>query len=805
MKLGQKLYTFILLFALGVGIVVYIQFSFAQETFRNQAGKEASRLAQIYLDFLESQISLRTEGIERLAHDRRVVAMAQQSNEYFDSLPDPESEIAEIESAWVSGRSHPHIDLILKNDLSKIFSRKIRFFLKKFEESLYGEILAANRHGVIFATHPKSSDFYQADEEWFRQSLNRPDVWMNEIGFDSSSNTFSLSVATRIKEDDQVLGVLKVGLKPNVLREILDHYKNISTFKSFQYYLVDRDGQGILTSLSNEETVGMLAEGAGFFGTPLATWTPVERLLKGQTGYMYLDEGGAQTLVAFAPSRDPQDSEGLGWGLVLEMDAGEVLAPSRYLEKRLQWIFALALTLFLILGGIFVVSITRPVRALTEGARKLESGDWDVNVATQSADEMGELSRAFQSMARELLKNNKELENRVRERTAEYQREQEKAEKANQAKSVFLSTMSHEIRTPLNAVLGYSQILARDIRLDPLQKKKIQAIYLSGKHLLALINDVLDLSKIEAGKLEIYTEDFDLAEMIREVVRMNVGVCEQKGLKLKVTGMNLGEKVGVRGDQAKIRQVLINLVGNAIKFTEQGEVELKVEQGEGNRFDFTVRDSGPGISAEYQKLIFEPFGQVDREKGKGGTGLGLAICKRLIDGMGGKLEVVSMEGEGSCFYYSLDLPPAEGPLPQKDDTLHAVTGLAAGFQVKALVVDDNETNTQILVEMLEALEVETQSVESGRKAMDRLRKWVPDIIFLDYSMPDMNGLQVVEQIHQRFGKDQIKIVMVSAYTFTHYRKMFEIGGSHAVLKKPVQREEILEVIQNLLGVEFQRA
>nr|WP_249218462.1 hybrid sensor histidine kinase/response regulator [Nitrospina sp. Nb-3] len=803
--MGQKLLAFILLFALGVGTVIYVQFSFSQETFRNQAGEEASRQAQTYLDFLESYLSLRIDQIEGLAHDQRVVAMAQRSNEFFDSLADPVSEIEEIESAWVSGRSHPHIDKLLNNDLSNIFARKIRFFLKEFEDGLYGEILAANRHGVIFGAYPRSTDFYQADEEWFRLSLNRPGVWIDEIGFDASSNSFSLSVGTRIVEDDRVLGVMKVGLKINALREFLDHFKDISTFKSFQYYLVDGDGEGILTSLSNVETAGRMEEGAGFFGTPLATWAPVERLLAGQTGYMHLDEGGAQTLVAFAPSRSLMDSEGLDWGLVLEMDASEVLAPSKYLEKRLQWIFALTLILFLILGGVFVVSVTRPVRDLTEGARKLESGDWNVDVATQSADEIGELSRAFQSMSQELLKNTEELENRVQERTEECKREQEKAEQANAAKSVFLSTMSHEIRTPLNAVLGYSQILLRDVGLDPLKKKKIQAIYLSGKHLLALINDVLDLSKIEAGKLEIYTEDFDLAEMIREVVRMNVGVCEQKGLKLKVTGMNLGQKVGVRGDQGKIRQVLINLVGNAIKFTEQGEVELKIEQGEGNRFDFTVRDSGPGISSEHQKLIFEPFGQVDREKVKGGTGLGLAICKRLIEGMGGKMEVVSREREGSCFYYSLDLPPAEGPLPQKDDTLHAVTGLASGFQVKALVVDDNETNTQILVEMLEALEVETQSAESGRKAMDRMRKWVPDIIFLDYSMPDMNGLQVVEQIHQRFGKDQIKIVMVSAYTFTHYRKMFEIGGSHAVLKKPVQREDILEVIQNLLGVEFQRA
>jgi PAS domain S-box-containing protein len=270
------------------------------------------------------------------------------------------------------------------------------------------------------------------------------------------------------------------------------------------------------------------------------------------------------------------------------------------------------------------------------------------------------------------------LESRVAERTdelaranaalrvevAERQRAEAAAAAANAAKSDFLAHMSHEIRTPLNAILGYAQILRRDSTLRAAHRPAVETIAASGSHLLGLIDDVLDLSKIEAGHMELCLEPFDLRALLQRLETLFAHQCQSRGLMLKVEApAGLSGAAPVCGDEGKLRQALINLLGNAVKFTDAGEVCLRVTLEEGNRFRFAVSDTGMGVAPEALAAIFEPFQQAGEGRRKGGTGLGLTISRRQIELMGGRLEVASAPGKGACFFFELPLPPAAGRMP----------------------------------------------------------------------------------------------------------------------------------------------
>jgi len=324
------------------------------------------------------------------------------------------------------------------------------------------------------------------------------------------------------------------------------------------------------------------------------------------------------------------------------------------------------------------------------------------------------------------------------------------AEQANQAKSVFLANMSHEIRTPMNAILGHAQILERDPEITDAQRRSLQTIERSGDHLLGLINDVLDISKIEAGREELNLVSFDLASFTEGISSMFEFRCHQKGLAWKVAIDLLQPRV--RGDENKLRQVLINLLGNAVKFTQEGWVELRVTQEArsdvtaseeeragprvaeaggtgspvseeaGGRFHFAVEDTGPGMSAERQAAVFEPFQQGEAGIRAGGTGLGLAIAHQHVTLMGGALELSSAEGQGSTFSFALTLAPGGEALETSPfREWGEVAGLVPGSAVHALVVDDVAENRGVLGEMLRGIGVRVSLAEGGGQALEEWR------------------------------------------------------------------------------------
>jgi PAS domain S-box-containing protein len=376
------------------------------------------------------------------------------------------------------------------------------------------------------------------------------------------------------------------------------------------------------------------------------------------------------------------------------------------------------------------------------------------------------------------------------------------AESANRAKSTFLANMSHEIRTPMNAILGFAQILQRDGSLDSRQRDAVKTIETSGNHLLELINSILDISKIEAGRIDLISTDFNLNSLIEGLAIMFRGRCESKGLKFCLDGLGQ-EPIYVHGDEGKLRQILVNLLGNAVKFTDQGKVDLKFERKEGNKYTFKVRDSGRGISFEDKTKIFEPFKQTEEGFHSGGSGLGLAISKELTELMGGELFMESEVGEGSCFSISLELPPARKTVPSRPKRNRRVIRLSEGSCVKALVVDDVEVNRELLSEVLQAVGVETMEAENGKEALECLDAFEPHIIFMDMRMPVMSGEEAVEEIIKQYGSGHFKIVAITASVFDHQREKFIRLGCDDYIAKPFRIFHIHDCIQKLLGVKFE--
>ncbi len=377
------------------------------------------------------------------------------------------------------------------------------------------------------------------------------------------------------------------------------------------------------------------------------------------------------------------------------------------------------------------------------------------------------------------------------------------AESANRAKSIFIANMSHEIRTPMNAILGYAQILQREGQLDPEQQRALNIIERSGLHLLDLINDILDISKIEAGRMELKTVNFELIGLVKDLAEMFELRCNQKQLKWEMRLDFPTETVYVSGDQGKLKQVLINLLGNAVKFTEEGKVCLQIANISEDKYLFEVIDTGAGIEVKHQQAVFQAFQQSDTGVKKGGTGLGLAIAQKHVELMGGELRVESELNQGTRFYFTLELATAESNYIERHQEPKAkVIRLAKGYHIKALVVDDNQTNVNVLENVLTSIGVNVSMANDGQRALELAQQEQPNIIFLDYRMPGMNGIEVTQHIRKLFGH-KIKIAMVSASVFDHSAEKFTQSGCDGMVRKPFRVEEVYQSLQALLGVEYE--
>lgn len=495
-------------------------------------------------------------------------------------------------------------------------------------------------------------------------------------------------------------------------------------------------------------------------------------------------------------------------------------AAFREAQAETLWIEAQVISVFALLSimGFIIQSywIRRPLRQLEQAAAELAINRFDAKLPAVSSDEIGSLTRAFNTMRHNLLHSQKELVLR-----------KEQAETANRAKSAFLANMSHELRTPLNAVLGFAQILQRDSTLSPAQQENVNTIKRSGDYLLTLINDILDLAKIEAGRLELTPGPCELQRFFSELGNLFRLRAQEKGIAFQY--QTIGTlPYSVEVDEKRLRQICMNLLGNAVKFTEQGEVQLTVnyqltfcshspttfastettQRPPHGELVIQVTDTGIGIPISEHKVIFQPFRQIGKTQYKQqGTGLGLTISHSLVKEMGGHFELDSQVGVGSRFTVRIPALQLKTVSEAKKAAKPVVVqgyrrtdGLDKPLQV--LIVDDNLVNRQVICDLLVPLGFGLSEAEDGLQAVALSRSQHYDVILMDLVMPNLNGLEATRQILAQPDNSNKPIVALTACAFDEDRAKCMAAGCCDYLSKPLDSVVLLQILQMHLPLEW---
>jgi signal transduction histidine kinase/DNA-binding response OmpR family regulator len=599
------------------------------------------------------------------------------------------------------------------------------------------------------------------------------------------------------------------------LATVGDFLKKLDVGKQGRTFIIERDGKLVATS-TNESLFrnrqGKLER--------IAAADSADTLTKATTQYLIRKFGdlnqinspqildfemeGAKQFIQVSPF---QDEQGLNWLTIVAIPESEFMAQINANTRTTILLCLVALGLATVLGIYTSRWISIPISRLSQASKGIAEGDLAQIVQPSHVRELGILAQSFNRMAQQLRDSftalettNQELKTRVEERTAELSIAKETADNANQAKSDFLANMSHELRTPLNGILGYAQILDRSKVLPEKERHGVQIIYQCGSHLLTLINDILDLSKIEARKLELTPKAIHFPSFLQGVVEICRVRSDQKGINfIYHPTPNLPE--GIEVDEKRLRQVLLNLLGNAIKFTDSGSVTLKVEVKESNldipipHIKFQVKDTGVGIDSAEINKIFQAFEQVGEQKRQSeGTGLGLAISQRIVELMGGKIQVESEIGVGSNFYFEVALPTALDWAQQNSvNNGRTIIGYE-GAPRRILIVDDRWENRSVLMNLLEPMGFIITEAENGQEGLDKARQQLPDLIVTDLAMPVMDGFEMLKQLRNDPDFKDLPVIVSSASVAQLDRQMSSAAGGNDFLAKPVDAIELFALL-----------